>query len=226
MSFFKPCQTGEIYHVFNKSIEKFKIFNSAAEYQRVIETMIYYQYTDIDSPYSTFINSAFIQTSGFINGLHAIYKNSPKYVQLIAYCIMPTHFHIIIKQNSDNGIATFLRKWLNSYSRYFNLKHKRKGPLWSHHYKRVHITSDTQLLHETRYVHLNPTTNYLVSSPEEWKYSSFGEYIQPYKGRRRLCEFDEFIGMSPREYRRFVIEHIAEQREMKEIQHALANFGS
>ena len=76
-------------------------------------------------------------------------------VEIIAYCFMPTHIHLILRQLKKDGISIFMGKILNSYTRYFNLKNKRKGPLWESKFKNVEVVTDEQLLHLTRYIHLN-----------------------------------------------------------------------
>ena len=70
-----------------------------------------------------------------------------------------------------------MRRLLNSYTRYFNEKIKRKGPLWEGRFKKVLVNSDEQLLHLTRYVHLNPVSAGIVEKPEDWPCSSYREYI-------------------------------------------------
>ncbi|MCM8826817.1 MAG: hypothetical protein NC904_04785 [Candidatus Omnitrophica bacterium] len=65
----------------------------------------------------------------------------------------------------------------NSYARYFNIKYGRRGPLWEGTFKNVLVNNDEQLLHLTRYIHLNPTTAFLVERPEDWSFSSYREYL-------------------------------------------------
>jgi putative transposase len=79
---------------------------------------------------------------------------------------MPTHIHLVLRQLKDGGISKFMSNILNSYSRYFNIKHNRKGPLWEGRFRKVLVGSDEQLLHLTRYVHLNPVTACLVDKPK------------------------------------------------------------
>jgi putative transposase len=102
---------------------------------------------------------------------------------------MPTHFHAILKQLSSDGISIMMRKILDSYSRYFNIKNKRKGPLWESRFNRIVLKSDDELLHLTRYIHLNPVTAYLVEKPEDWPFSSYNEYIGNIKKEEGICNF-------------------------------------
>ena len=91
---------------------------------------------------------------------------------------MPTHIHFVIEQKEKNAISFFMRKLLNSYAKYFNFKNHRKGPLWESRFKHVACETDEQLLHLTRYVHLNPVYHGFVEHPIEWKHSSFGDYVR------------------------------------------------
>ena len=99
-------------------------------------------------------------------------------VDIGAYCLMPNHFHILLQQLQDNGISTFVRKLLNSYTRYFNTKNERIGPLFQGQFKAVRVESDEQLLHLTRYIHLNPLVGYVVKDLRNFEWSSYLDYIK------------------------------------------------
>jgi putative transposase len=90
---------------------------------------------------------------------------------------MPYHYHLLIKTNFENTLSKYMNDVENSYSRYFNIKLDRKGPLWQSAFKFVKVFSNSQLLHISRYIHLNPTTSGLVQNPEDWLYSSYNLYI-------------------------------------------------
>jgi len=144
-------------------------------------------------------------------------RDARKLVQIISYSPMPTHIHLALKQLIDNGISIFMRKILDSYSRYFNLKHRRKGPLWEGRFKRVHVGTDEQLLHLTRYIHLNAVTDRLVDRPEDWKWSSYNEYLCNVDPEDRICEYDDVLDINPASYKQFVEDRISYQRELKKI---------
>ena len=110
---------------------------------------------------------------------------------------------------------------LNSYSRYFNLKHRRKGPLWEGRFKRILVRNDEQLLHLTRYIHLNPTTSYLVNRPEEWNWSSFKEYIRDASANDGICGYSNVLDINPSSYKKFVEDRISYQRELAKIKDLL-----
>ena len=147
------------------------------------------------------------------------FGDAPQTVQWIAYCFMPTHIHLVLKQIKKNGISDLMSDALNSYTRYFNINHKRKGPLWVGRFKNVHIESDEQLRHVTRYLHLNPTTANLAKKSEDWDYSSYLEYIAPRSVKRPLCKFDDLLDFKPASYRKFTEDQIDYQRQLAEIKH-------
>ncbi|MBI4035169.1 MAG: transposase [Candidatus Chisholmbacteria bacterium] len=93
---------------------------------------------------------------------------------------MPNHYHFILQQLSPNGITKFVSNLQNSYTRYFNTKYTRIGPLWQGPFKAIIIESNNQLLHLSRYIHLNPYTNSVVKNLEDltnYPWSSLLEYM-------------------------------------------------
>ncbi|MEW6110024.1 MAG: transposase, partial [Nitrospirota bacterium] len=134
-------------------------------------------------------------------------------VDVIAYCIMPTHLHIALKQLKNGGISIFMGNVLNSYTRYFNTRFGRKGPLWQSRFKNVPVESDEQLSHLTRYIHLNPVTEHLCEDPGAWEYSSFSEYMVG-ESEDALCVRNYNLFPSPSSYRDFVLDQKEYQRSL------------
>lgn len=212
-----PLATGEIYHIFSRSIAEYNIFNSSEEYLAFEQRLQYYQFKT-DAKFSDFIALKMTQNLGFENLFKTYSGNCEKLIQIIAYCIMPTHIHLVLKQLKDEGISNAVGNLFNSYTKVFNTKHKRKGPLWEAKFNNVLVESDEQLLHLTRYIHLNPVTAYLVKKPEEWKYSSYNEYVT---GNLKLTDFENILDIIPRQYRNFVNDRISYQRELAKIKSIL-----
>lgn len=210
---------GETYHIFSRSIANFKIFNSDEDYQRMLYLMKYFQAQKPPTKFSYFMELKQVQQFGFLNYFESIDQDQTKIVQIIAYCFMPTHIHIILKQLRPNGISDFMSNVLNSYSRYFNTKYKRKGPLWESKFKNVLVENDEQLIHLTRYLHLNPVTANLVERPEDWQYSSYKEYIDEVDFP--FCQYDDLITTKSKEYRKFVLDRKSYQRELAIIKKQL-----
>ena len=199
---------GYFYHVFTKSIAGYEIFKSENDYKRMIEMMEFYSYKNFPIKFSIYHKADKNQKKQFLKALSL----SEKLVTILAYCIMPTHIHFLLTPEKENGISIFMRNLLNSYTRYFNIKNKRKGPLWQGRFKYVLIDSEEQLLHLTRYIHLNPTSSDLVANPDEWEYSSYKEYLK--KTNKSICNFSKFLNIIPEDYKNFVEEHIDYQKEL------------
>ena len=112
-------------------------------------------------------------------------------------------------------------KFLNSigtrYTMYFNRRHKRVGRLYQDVYKAVLVSSDEQLLHLTRYIHLNPVSVGLAFKPEYWTYSSYKEYLSYKKKDTDICSFRDVIDIEPKNYKTFVEERINDQKLLSKI---------
>ena len=167
--------------------------------------------------FSYFLDSKLVETIGFDSAFNSISKNKLRLVEIIAYCLMPTHIHLILRQILDKGITKYIGRVLNGYSKYFNAKHKRSGPLWTSRFKSVLISGDVQLLHLSRYIHLNPTSAGLAARPEDWKFSSYGEYVNRLDDNLGICRFDDIMEKNSKEYKKFVEDRKSYQRELSII---------
>jgi len=209
-----PLIDGRIYHVFTKSIAGFRIFRNKRDYERFIEMFKFYRHKSVPVKFSEYEEFAdrelYYETK---------IRNLGFLVEIMAYCVMPTHFHLVLKQLLENGITIFLKNLLDSYTRYFNIKYDRKGPLWQGRFKSVLVDNNDYLLHLTRYIHLNPVVDELVEKPEDWNYSSYQEYVNP--GSDGLCSFSEYIELRPEEYKKFVENHKEYLDSLKEINHLI-----
>lgn len=136
---------------------------------------------------------------------------------------MANHFHLILKQTETGGIQKFLANLQNSYVKFFNLRHNRKGPLFQSAFRAVHIETEEQLLHTARYVHLNPSTAYIVepSNLTSYVWSSLPDYF----GERSnlIVEISKEMVISlaggPAKYKSFVLDQADYQRELDKIKH-------
>ncbi len=210
-----PLIAGSLYHIYTRSIAEFHIFRSKEDYSRMIETLQYYSAVKTDCRFS-FLKDMSSETREMkINEI----RQSDKLVHIISYCLMPTHVHLVLEQSKEDGISKYMNLILKSYSKYFNCKYNRMGPLWQSRFKNVLVDSDNQLLHLTRYLHLNPVTSFIKEKPEEWNYSSYPEYLQSVHPSNRICDYKEYISMKPKEYAKFVCDNIDYQRELGRIKH-------
>lgn len=208
-----PLVKGEIYHIFTKSIAGYTIFNSIDDFERMLGAMAFYTVNNPPSRFSLFLEQ------GPESKLKQLGLFSDKIVKIIAYCLMPTHIHLIAQQIQDDGISRFINLILKSYSKYFNIKHNRKGPLWEGRFKNVLVDTDEQLMHLTRYIHLNPVSAFLVNAPEDWDFSSYKEFVGMESAQAKICDFSDRVDIQIPHYRKFVEGRIDYQRELERIKH-------
>ena len=206
----------QVYHIFSRSIANFQIFNNDRDYQRMLMLLCYFRIENPPTKFSYFIRQKTANNLGFFTVLDSMAKDQQNIIQLIAYCLMPTHIHLIVKQVVNQGVSKYLKNALDGYTRYFNTCHKRKGPLWEGRFQNVPVEDDEQLLHLTRYLHLNPVTASLVKNPEDWKFSSYLEYLGD-ETQRKFCSYDELLQIIPKRYRKFVEEHTNYQKALCKI---------
>lgn len=214
-----PLATGEVYHIFNRGHTSAPIFYKAVDYKKFIETMLYYQNSYPPLRFSKFTQLRREERNKILDQLR---KKGEFLVDLVSYCLMPTHFHFELKQNIDNGILRFIYLLSNSYSHYFNTKYRRKGTLFEGRFKAVHVITDSQLLHLSRYIHLNPYSSYVVKDLNQlfkYPYSSLPEYLGLIA--ESYCQKDlilsQFQGIES--YREFINDGADYQRSLEEIKH-------
>jgi len=209
------------YHIYNKSIASFKIFLNNNEYLRMFNLIRYYQMHAAHPSYSQFYTSCGGSNRAHESGIADLRESLPKIVDIVAYCLMPTHVHFILRQLTENGISTFMRLVSNSYSKYFNIKHKRKGPLWQGRFQNKLVGSDEQMYHLTRYIHLNPVTAGTARKPQDWKYSSYLEYISGKNTAPVVCDYSPIVDIRKDSYKMFVEDQIEYQKELSLIKNII-----
>lgn len=206
---------GEYYHIFNRGVDKRITFSNKREYVRAISVIRYYSFHKPPIRYSRLLTLPQDMRENVLLSL----KN--KSVNIIAYCIMPNHFHLLLQQVQENGISRFVANMTNSYTKYFNTKHKRVGPLFGGIFKAVHIEDNEQLIHLSRYIHLNPATAYIIEAKNlhEYPWSSYLEYINkalvPLCNKEKILEFFK----DDKDYEDFCKDQESYSRELKEIEH-------
>jgi putative transposase len=210
-----PLCTGQYYHVYSKSINHFQIFNSPEEYTRFLYLLRYYHYKDLPFSFSQMTKTCQLKQIPLETKITETINNKISRVDIIAYCLMPTHFHLILYQTESQGIEYFIRDLCCAYSHYFNLRHKRKGPLWQNRFGSSCLYTHQEVLETSRYVHLNPSTAYLTNHPAQWAYTSFHEYIDK-NSTQSICNTNALLEkMTPSIYEHFVTSYIEEQRQIK-----------
>ncbi len=175
----KEYGAGGYYHIYNRGVEKRNIFLDEQDYK------VFLGYMKVYLEESSLQGQALKELDGHGVSPSHILKNYHDQVELLAYCLMPNHFHFLIRQSTDRGIAEFMQSLILKYVLYFNKKYKRVGSLFQGRYKTVLITNEDQFTYITKYIHRNPI-DLLPSRPgleglADYKYSSYGNYLGLFK---------------------------------------------
>jgi len=154
-----------VYHIYNRGVEKRVIFQDDQDFNVFLKYL---------KEYLSPLANTHIQgiQGGTLQRPHKNYNNK---IELLAYCLMPNHFHLLVKQYDNKTIQDFIRSLCTRYSMYFNKKYKRVGKLFQGHYKARLINDDPYLLHVSRYIHLNPYEN---NKDLTNAFSSYQEYLK------------------------------------------------
>lgn len=129
-------------------------------------------------------------------------------IELLSYCLMPNHFHLLVFQKTREGMTKLLRRIITSYSNFFNHKYNLEGSPFQDIYKAVKIKTEEQLIHTSRYIHTNPIGITGLNNLSEYVYSSYPAYLSINK-RRWLKPgkvLDSF--KSNKDYRKFIDEFV------------------
>lgn len=204
-----PFVNGQYYHVFNRGVGHMTFFLNQFDYKHFVKTALYYQ---LEGPKPRFSLFAPLTTK---------LDKSKKIVEITSYCLMPNHFHFLLRQERDGGVIEFVRKLCNSYAKYFNTKNGRVGPLFQGEFKAVRIESDEQLVHLSRYIHLNPLVSYITSDLESYMWSSYREFVG--LDNIGICTKDIVLGQfkSAQNYKGFVNDQEDYGKQLETIKHQL-----
>lgn len=214
---FTPLVVNQVYHIYNRGVARQPVYLNKRDYERFLLTLSYYRFLAPPVKLSRLLQLPINERERL---LKEIEKKKEKLVEIISYVLMPNHFHLLIKQTENNGISTFIRRSINSYTRYLNTKRSRVGPLFQGAFKAVRVEDDEQLLHLSRYIHLNPLVTYLVKEKDflTYPWTSLLDYI---KGKSQIVEIETVLShfSSPHAYMKFVIDQIDYAKKLEEIKH-------
>lgn len=163
----------------------------------------------------------------FYQEVLAVKKQKIPLVSIHVFCLMPNHFHLIVRQEKNNGITIFLRKLATSYAMYFNKKYDRVGPLFQGRFKAKLVDKDEYIIHLSRYIHLNPLL--LVSSPEKLETYPFSS-LTTYLGNKKSSFLDTSFILSYfenelKEFKSFTLASIDEFVLIQDIKQFLLEEG-
>jgi putative transposase len=151
-----PFAVGEWYHCYNHGIEKRIVFQDTRDYHRFLE-LLYLANEEFPLRRGDIGINKFEETLRVSRG--------KKLVAIGAFCLMPNHFHLVLKEIRDGGITMFMRKIGTAYTMYFNARHGRRGNLFIGPFQSRHVSTDRYFQYLINYVHCNPAALY----EPEWK---------------------------------------------------------
>lgn len=205
----------EIYHIYNRGVEKRDIFLNAKDYYRFIHNLFEFnnEKPALNARYKSYES-------------HEVRPREPRklLVDIFIFTLMPNHFHLLIRQRKENGIVKFMQKLGTGYAMYFNQKYERVGSLFQGKFKAAHINQESYLMHIPHYIHTNPlglasrgSTSFSLDFLEQYRWSSFPDYVGiknfPSVTSRRFL-LDYFDGKE--KYKQKTKEWIRDWKENKE----------
>lgn len=182
----KEYEPGGYYHLYNRGVEKRLIFMDEMDYSVFISYLA--AYLSLPDLQGVSLQVEKVSPS-------KVPKNYFGEIKLLAFCLMPNHFHLMVKQESDHGIDHFMRSLSTKYVRYFNSKYKRVGSLFQDTYKGVRIENEYQFVYLSKYIHRNPMDLFTCKDTpcrlEDYRYSSYGNYLSKY--RQEWLDIEEIL---------------------------------
>jgi len=188
-------ESGEKYHLILRALDDNLIFKDTDDYFRVIFCL--YEFNNLKP-----VNISIRRRDRAVEkrrekpievGLRTIFENDKrdKLVNVLSFCFMPNHIHLLVEQIKDNGISKFMQKVGTGLAKYFNKKYQRKGHVFQDTFKSVHIEDDNQLMTVFNYIHVNPLSliepgwkekgiknvKVVIKFLENYKWSSYQDYI-------------------------------------------------
>jgi len=196
----------EIYHIYNRGVDKRKIFLEEKDYFRFINDL--FEFNNEESslhPYYRFPNYRFFNSGEqqIETAINKRKKPRKLLVEILAWCLMDNHYHLLIKQRKDKGIVNFMQKIGTGYTMYFNQKWERSGVLFESKFKAILIRDENHFFYLPFYIHANPLdfiepdwrdgklNNYqkAINYLESYRYSSYLDCIGK-KNFPSVCQMD------------------------------------
>lgn len=212
-------RNGYIYHIFNRGVERRQIFLSIRDHERFCMLLEYYRFANIPKSFSHYLNLPLEERKTYYDSQ----QSHPHIIEILAYCLMPNHFHLLVKQQQEDGVREAVSNIANGYAKYFNTKRRRVGPLFQGPFKAVRIETDEQLVHVSRYIHINPVVSGVIPEKDllNFPWSSLSSYV----GKVRFPWIEDEPVLSHfrqrQQYREFVTDQISYGRDLEKIKHLI-----
>jgi putative transposase len=158
---YKSFSEGEIYHLYNRGNGRMDIFRDEEDYRQFLKRLRLVLGKPLEVQQSERIRLTPFATDDFT---------------FFAYCLMPNHWHFLVRQNGAVPISGLVLRLCTSYAKYFNKKYSHVGHIFQDQFSSVHVADDAQLNAVSAYIHQNPKVGKQVSNIHDWKFSSYNEY--------------------------------------------------
>jgi len=158
---------GEYYHIYNHGIDEKEVFPSGEYFKRALVSLVAFN----DQKDSVANLSRFVEEPSKLVDEYTP-DSRDRIVDIIAFTFLPTHYHLFIRERAQDGISRFMHRFSKGYSRFYNLKHDRSGPLWQGSFKVKHIDTEQYFNHIISYIHLN----ILDLSMPHWREGEVGNW--------------------------------------------------
>lgn len=177
----------EWYHVYNRGVDKRVIFSESGDYDRFV--MQLYAGNSITSVH---VSNQFSGRKPTLTEVLSRRRGAPL-ISIGAYCLMPTHFHLLVKEISEGGLTSFMRKVATGYTMYFNKKNYRTGPLLSGTFHSSHVADDRYFKRVVNYIHANPAE---IVEPG-WKSGTIRDKrgVERWLSAYRYSSLQDYLGM-------------------------------
>ena len=147
----------------------------------------------------------FLEPDNYRHFLKQALKYLPrKRVELLAYCLMPNHYHLLVRFNGSFDFSRSMKNFTISFVKAMNTRYHKVGHLFQGEFKAKHVDSTEYLLHLSRYIHMNPVFAKLVNDPDKWEFSSYREYVRAVSEPIVQTEFILSHFMDAHEYSTYV----------------------
>lgn len=207
-----------MYHVYNRGVNKQIIYSDERDYAVFLSFLKYALLPDSELKKHEIIDKDIVSIAKRFNLRRERFSDR---IELVAFCLMPNHFHLLLYQHDKDAITALMRSVATGYAVYYNKRHNRVGSLFQGKYKACRINSDSYWTHISRYIHLNPIdldedyTTYPYSSYKFFMGDNNAEWVRQ---DRAMGEFKDSA-----EYAEFVKDYIPQRKDLKNIADILAN---
>ena len=216
-----PFENGEFYHVYNRGVDKRVVFEDLSDSRRFLRSMV--AFNDEYPAGSLFLHDRLRSNSGSTaTALKTEAETKKPLVNIVAYCLNPNHFHLLLEQVSDGGISEFMKRVSGGYTWYFNNKYGRTGSLFQGRFKSVHVESNEYLLHVSVYINLNDRVHSCGnrgSTAMVVSLSSWNEYVVTSDCGQEddICKKDDVLNQfrNRQEYVKFAEQALLDIRERR-----------